>query len=258
MRRTFWIVGVLAIAALGSVALFEFAREGEDSGLLTAQVAKISRLLGYRHKNINVVKRAWAGHTFETAIRATNQYRTDGNKEIKFTESGWHAPSWSMPRSRLIDINLNEKVKVTMTGVFEGEMKGKNEHCTGHCITTERYNFSEFSIYMMDENGNAQGMRNLGTRDNVIRGNTRSQYRFTSLSVENTGNEIVVTDSSGFTLSYTPDFKYVMSHGQKELRRGGNYGKLNPNQKWFLGINCHVNGEGYCKLDIKEILVSKL
>ena len=246
MRRIEWLALIFSLA-LGA----SFFVDGEEQ---VAQITKWGRLF-YGQKLINVQKVTWGGRVFERSVLSTRQYKTDGNKDIKFTDSGFYAPSYSMPRSKLLDINMNKKVKVKISGVLEGEMKSSNEHCTGRCITTERYNFSEFSIYLRDENGNSQGMRNLGTRDNVTRGNTRSKYKFTELTVENTGEEIIVTDSSGFKISYSPDFKYITSHGQTEENHGGNYGKLNPNQKWFLVINCHVNGEGYCKLDVKDIQV---
>ena len=85
---------------------------------------------------------------------------------------------------------------------FEGEMKSANESCTGACITTEKYHFSEFGIYMIDESGNRQGMRVLGTRHNVVQGNNKDKYKFTGLTVENTGSEIVVTDSTGYQIKY--------------------------------------------------------
>ena len=257
MNRKFiqYLISGMIIVA-GAVFLMSGRGTAENNTSL-AQVGKWDRLLGYRSKLTNVEKVIWAGHKFERAILSTKQYKTDGNKDIKFTASGFRAPSYSMPRSKMIDVNLNQKIKVQVLGTFEGETKSSNQNCTGHCIKTERYNFSEFAIYIIDESGNAQGVIVLGTRDNVIRGNTRSKYKFTSLTVENTGNEIIVANGTGFSLSYSPDFKYVTAHGKTEENRGGNYGQLNKNQKWFLRINCHVNTDGYCKLDIKDIKVVK-
>ncbi|MEK7174899.1 MAG: hypothetical protein AAB722_00990 [Patescibacteria group bacterium] len=257
MKKTARII--LALALVWATVFFIKENVWKENGnLALAQISKfkLERLL-YRSKIINIEQRKWAERLFEAGILSTRQYKTDGNKDIKFTENGFYAPSWSMPRSKLIDVDLNQKTKVKISGTFEGEMRSSNDHCTGRCITTEKYRFSEFSIYLMDENGNSRGLRNLGTRDNVVRGNTRGKYKFTELTVENTGSEIVVTDSSGFKISYSLDFKYVTSHGQKEENKGGNYGKPNPNQKWFLVVNCHVNGEGYCKLNIKDIQVIK-
>ena len=204
-------------------------------------------------KNVHTVM--WAGHSFEVAYLDTSQYQTTGNKDITFTNSGWYAPSYSLPRSKLLDVNLNRKVKVKITANFEGEMKSTNEGCTGDCITTEKYHYSEIATYMVDESGNRQGMRVLSARQNIAQGNVKDNYQFTELTVESTDDEIIVTDSTGYTLSFDREFNYVTSGGERELNTGGNYGKLNQDQKWFLSINCHVNGEGNCKLDIKEIQV---
>ena len=215
------------------------------------------RALGGKFQSLkNVHKVNWVGHEFEIAYLDTLQYKNTGNKDIKFTDNGWYAPSYSLPRSKLLDVNLNQKVKVKIKANFEGEMRSTNEDCTGHCITTERYHFSEFGIYMNDESGNRQGMRVLGTRDSIINGNKRDKYNFTEFTVENTGEEIIISDNTGFEISYSMDFNYVTNEaGVREVNIGGNYGKLNQDQKWMLGINCHVNGEGYCKLEIKEIVV---
>lgn len=214
-------------------------------------------------RKANVHQTEITGHQFELAFLDTTQYQTTGNKDIKFSDDGWYAPSYSMPRSKLLDVNLNQKIKLKVIGNFEGYLKdmstvnkdcGENINWYGaKCLTTEAYHFSEFGIYIIDEDGNRQGMRVLGTRNNIVRGNIREKYQFTQLQVENTGEEIIVTDSSGFKISYSKDFKYVITEAGKELNKGGDYGKLNPDQKWVLGINCHVNGEGYCKLEIKDI-----
>lgn len=258
-------LGFTLLVGLSETAMNQSVRSAENSAAIATKYGSLSETIdaGLKHlagKNarvVNIQKRTWAGHEFETGILKTLQYKTSGNSAVQFTDTGWYAPSFSMPRSKLLDVNLNQKNKVRIIGTFEGKLESQDANCTGRCITTERYHFSEFSMYLIDENGNAQGMRNLGTRDNVIRGNTRSKYAFTSLTVENTGDEIIVLDSSGFKIAYSPDFKYVSAHGKREAHRGGSYGKLNKNQKWFLGINCHVNGDGYCKLDIKNVIADK-
>lgn len=216
----------------------------------------MNQIFGGKPEVVNVQQVTWAGHAFETGVLSTSQYKTDGNKDVKFTDTGFYAPSYSLPRSRLLDVNLNQKAKVKITADFEGEIKSMNEGCTGYCITTERYHFSEFGVYMIDESGNRQGMRVLGTRHNIIQGNNKDKYNFTELTVENTGSEIIVTDSTGYKISYSRDFNYVATEAGREENRGKyTYGLLNQDQKWFLGINCHVNGEGYCKLEVKEIQV---
>lgn len=264
------LVGILVFVL--AVFLIEKAAQTEKSvSLVTAEAAKtaapkfqygledgIKFLLGKAAKEVNIKQVTWAGHKFERGILSTGQYKTDGNKDVKFTNSGFSAPSYSLPRSKLLDVDLNQKIKINVLGTFEGGMESPNEGCTGGCITTERYHFSEFGIYIIDESGNRQGMRVLGTRENIVRGNSRSKYLFTELTIENTGSEIVVSDSSGFKLAYSPDFKYVTSGNSTEENNGtGNYNKLDIKKKWFLGINCHVNGVGYCKLDIKEIQTVK-
>ncbi|TSC83254.1 MAG: hypothetical protein G01um101419_84 [Parcubacteria group bacterium Gr01-1014_19] len=255
MKKLIWIAGILIL--LSGIGFVVSLTSNDSKDISLAQINKYDWLLGYRKKLINVKQKKWVGHLFETAILSTNQYKTDGNKDIKFTDSGFYAPSYAMPRSKLLDVNLNQKIKLSIAGTFEGETRSSNDSCTGHCITTEQYNFSEFGIYVIDESGNRQGVRVLGTRDNIIRGNTRNQYKFTSLTVENTGKEIIITDSSGFALAYSPDFRYVTANSKTEENRGGAYGKLNKNGKWFLGINCHVNTVGYCKLDIKDIKIKQ-
>lgn len=225
-----------------------------SAGLAQINPGVLNKVL-YNPKIINVKKVTWAGHLFETGVLSTRQYKIDGNKGVQVTNSGFYAPSWAMPRSRLLDVNPNQKVKVTISGIFEGELESQNPKCTGSCMTTPSYHFSEFSIYLIDEDGNARGVSGMGTRDNVTGGNKRNQYKFTELTVENTGKEIIITNSSGLKLVYSKDLKYVTSDGHTELHRGADYGQINPNQNWNLRINCHVNGEGYCKLDIKDIKV---
>ena len=231
----------------------------EEIDRITEERTKIimNQIFGENPKVVNVHQYTWAGHTFETGVLSTSQYKTDGNEDVKFTDNGFYAPSYSLPRSRLLDASMNQKIKVNIAGTFEGKMESPNTDCKGSCMTTEIYHFSEFGIYMIDESGNRQGMRVLGTRHNIIQGNIRSEYNFTELMVENTGDEIIVTDSTGFEIRYSMDFNYVTTKGiGKEENKGRfTYGLLNPNQKWFLGINCHVNGEGYCRLNITEIQV---
>ena len=235
---------VLGIAGIGLFADVNFWER--DGQLLTAQipVTKWQRSL-YRYKLKDVKKVIWAGHSFERAILDTNEYRTSGNRSIKFTESGFYAPSYALPRSKILDINMNEKVKVTIRGTLEGELKNLS-----------RFNFSEFAIYLTDENGNAKGLRQLGSKHNAQSPNA-PKFKFSGFTVENTGTEIVITDSNDFSLTYSKDFKYVTDRGYKEKNYGGNYGELDPKQKWFLQINCHVNGEGFCRLDLKDIKVTR-
>ena len=291
MRKIFWVVGILVFLLVAGFIAVQITKQQikritqKETERITKEIIEkkvknvtqdeiervtqeeIDRITEERTKQImnqifwgkpevvNVQQFTWAGHNFETGVLSTSQYKTDGNKDVEFTDNGFYAPSYSLPRSKLLDVNMNQKIKVRISGTFEGKMESPNTDCTGYCITTEKYHFSEFGIYMIDESGNRQGMRVLGTRHNIIQGNTRNEYNFTELTVEKTGEEIIVTDSTGFKISYSKDFNYVTTDAGKELNRGGDYGKLNQDQKWFLGINCHVNGEGNCRLNITEIQV---
>ena len=274
MKKAVWIIGVLIFVVVAGFItvnitkqvfnqIYQQVFEKETANLSKEQKENLTAESIFKHfagKNATIAdkqKVSWAGHLFEIGYLDTLQYQTTGNKAIKFTDSGWYAPSYSLPRSKLLDVNLNQKVKVKIVADFGGEMKSTNVDCTGYCITTEKYHFSEFGIYMIDESGNRQGMRVLGTRHNIEQGNNKNKYNFSGLTVENTGDEVTVTDSTGYKLSYSSDFNYVTGEAGRELNRGGDYGKVNPDQKWMLGINCHVNGEGYCKLDIKEIEITK-
>lgn len=256
MKKLYFVTVILvALIAVGCLEQLVSPGESNRSTVVGASNTLDQLLWGSSRSLQDVHQTTMGGREFEVAYLETAQYQTTGNKDIEFTANGWYAPSYSMPRSKFLDVNLNQKVKVKITAVFEGEMKSTNEACTGYCITTEQYHFSEFAIYLIDESGNKQGMRVLGTRHNTVQGNNKEKYNFSELIVENTGDEISVTDSTGYKLSYSPDFNYVTSEAGTELNRSNR--KLNQEQKWVLGINCHVNGEGYCKLTIKEIQVTQ-
>lgn len=275
MNKLVLIIGVLVFLVVASFItvnitkqIFEKVFEKETANLTKEKKDNLTAEDIFKHfagKNATVANRQqviWAGHQFERGYLDTLQYQTTGNKDVKFNSSGWYAPSYSMPRSKILDINLNQKVKVKIIADFEGEMKSTNEDCTGFCMTTEKYHFSEFGIYMIDEDGNRMGMRVLGTRLNVVRGNDKKEYQFRGLTIENTGQEIILTDSTGFEIRYSKDFYYVetLDGGREENKGRYTYspsGSLNQNQKWILGINCHVNGEGDCKLGVKEIQIVK-
>lgn len=239
---------------------------GKETDVSKVSPDDLKVLVGSRtSKWVDVKQVTWAGHKFEVGKLSTQQYETSGNDSIQFTDSGWYAPSFSMPRSKLLDINLNEKVKLKITADFEGSLKnmdivnkdcGENINWYGaKCKTTEAYHFSEFGIYIIDEDGNRQGIRILGTRQNIEQGNSREKYKFTEFTIENTGEEIKFVDSTGFKFSYSKDLKYITTEAGTEENKSGDYGIVNPNQKWILGINCHVNGEGFCQLNIEEIQV---
>ena len=241
---------------------------GKETDVSKVSPGDLKVLVGSRtSKWVDVKQVTWAGHKFEIGKLSTEQYETSGNDSIQFTDSGWYAPSFSMPRSKLLDVNLNEKVKLKITADFEGQLKnmdtvnkdcGENINWYGaKCKTTEAYHFSEFAIYIIDEDGDRQGIRVLGTRQNIEQGNTREKYKFSEFTIENTGEEIKFTDSTGFKFSYSKDLKYITTEAGTEENKGGVYGTVNLDQKWILGINCHVNGEGDCRLGVKEIQIVK-
>ncbi|MBI3535306.1 MAG: hypothetical protein HY072_07455, partial [Deltaproteobacteria bacterium] len=168
-------IGVAFVAVSDSTNIKEVAIKIPNS-LVAAVVAPTSlgkynledlfrHLAGKAARVVNIKKLTWAGHEFETGVLSTGQYKTDGNKDVKFTESGFYAPSYALPRSKLMDVNLNEKVKVKIAGTFEGQMDSPNTDCTGFCMTKEKYHFSEFGIYLIDESGNRQGIGGVGTRE---------------------------------------------------------------------------------------------
>ena len=280
MKKVFWIVFVLIFIIVAGFIATKITKgviakviraKMENSGLAdkTTQ-AEFDQIVDDNFKIIirgifrrprveNSHEVTWAGHVFEAGQLRTSQYKSDG--AVEFTSDGFRAGSYSMPRTKLLDVNLNQKIKVKIKADFEGRLDdstaNSNEDCLGFCITSERYHFSEFAIYAVDEDGNRQGLRVLGTRHNVVRGNSRKDFAFTELTIENTGERITATDNTGFKVSYTKDLNYLIDEGGKNIYVGADYGEMNQNQKWVLGINSHVNGEGYAKLKIKEIQIIK-
>lgn len=281
VKKLSWIIGVLVFVVVAGFIAIEITKmvvrgimkakmensiladkttQAEFDQIVDDNVKIIINGIFRQPKVENPHEVTWAGHVFEVEQLRTSQYKSDGT--VEFTNDGFRAGSYSMPRTKLLDVNLNQKIKVKIKADFEGRLDSSaansNENCVGFCITTERYHFSEFGIYLLDESTGKMGMRVLGTRHNTVRGNSRKEFKFTELTVENTGDEVILTDSSGNKLIYSKDFAYVTGEAGKGPNTGtGNYGKLSPNEKWVLGINSHINGEGYSKLKIKEIQVIK-
>ncbi|MBI3412745.1 MAG: hypothetical protein HY051_01525 [Candidatus Aenigmarchaeota archaeon] len=198
----------------------------------------------------------WAGHPFEIGKLSTLQYPTSGNAGIQFTDKGFYASSYSLPRSKLLDVDMNQKIKIKVTGNFEGQLYnmstvnagcGENINYYGaKCLTTEAYHFSEICIYLVDSRGTKYGIRCLGTRHNIMQGNTREHFKFDWFIVENTGKGIIFEDSSGVKLDLTNDTKTAHS-----------ILSLDKTDTWRLRINSHVNGEGWSRLEINEIEIVK-
>lgn len=193
----------------------------------------------------DIQKTTWAGHSFETADLRSIQYRSGG--PIEWTGNGFVAGGSTMPRTKLLDVDFNQKIKVIIIANMEGELNSDNSHCKiPSCIIDSEYNFVELPVYLMDNDETKYGLRVLGTRHNIIQGNTRNKFKFTWFSVENTGKSIIFEDSGGTRL--TSDEIIVSSSKPSDL---------NPNDPWRLRINADVNGDGYAKLEIKEIRVNK-
>ena len=237
--------------------------ERKEGGLPRAEFERrvqeeIDKVVEFRTKHIlnriirlspdrmtDIRQTTWAGHRFETADLRSIQYRSGG--PIEWTNSGFWAGSSTMPRTKLLDIDFNQKIKVTIIGDMEGELKSNNEHCTiPSCIVDSDYDFVEIPIYLVDDKDTKYGMRLFGTRFNLVEGNIRSKFKFSWFSVENTGKSIVIEDSGGTRIVL--DDSTVSSH---------KLSNLNPNVPWRLRITADVNGEGYAKLEIKEIRVRK-
>lgn len=206
------------------------------------------------NKPVDVRRVTWAGHLFEIGKLSTSQYDNSGNDGIQFTDNGFSAPSFSLPRSKLLDVNMNKKIKIKVSGNFEGKLDNidtVNKDCGeetnwygAKCLTTEAYHFSEICIYLVDSKEAKYGIRCLGTRDSIIKGNIRETFKFKWFTVENTGKGIIFEDSSGFKLDLTQD-----------LTTEHKLSSLDKNDEWRLRINSHVNGVGYSKLEISEIKI---
>ncbi len=91
MRKMVW--AAFALLVLSSMFFILSRQLGGVDESTTAQIGKWDWLLGYRKKVINVQKVTWAGHLFERGVLSTNQYKTTGNKDIKFTNSGFMLPA---------------------------------------------------------------------------------------------------------------------------------------------------------------------
>ena len=261
MKKLFLIIGGLifiVIAALITVTVSKrITDEIVPDGVGKPSALEIKRLVGgATGKATSTSQVTWAGHLFEIARLSTLQYDTSGNKDIKFTENGFAAPSFSLPRSKLLDVNMNQKIKIKVIGNFEGQLenmdtvnKDCNEKINWHgakCLTTEEYHFSEICIYLVDSKETKYGVRCLGTRDSITRGNIREHFNFDWFTLENTGQGIIFNDSSGFKLDLTND-----TQTEHKLT------DLDKNDEWRLRINSHVNGIGYSKLEISEIQIMK-
>ena len=195
----------------------------------------------------NLHQVSWAGHNFEVSQLRDVNYKSDG--KIEWTDNGFLAHDYSMPRSKLLDVNMNQKIKIKVTANMEGKLESDVPKCTTDaCFFDHSYPFAEFGVYFVDNKDDGEirfGIALIGTRDRIALGNARNKFKFDWFSVENTGKEIIFEDSSGR--------KFALD---KNTRTNHTLSELNQGDEWRLRINSHVNGKGYTKLEIKEIQVT--
>ena len=183
----------------------------------------------------------WADHTFSIA--------KTGN--VEFVENGFKVFGRSnnddgLATSKLVDVNMNQRIKVTVVGDFEGK------YVSGE--------WSEFAIYLAEKDAaffdKKAGIALLGSRDNVAQSdaprageNVRDEFKFEWFSVENTGDKIIIEDSSGRVIEENRGTEKSSSHNVFE--------RLDSEKEWNIRINSHVKGEGETSLNVKEIIVEE-
>lgn len=197
----------------------------------------------------NLHKVSWAGHNFEVAKLRSPYYKSDGM--IEWIDNGFIAHDYSMPRSKMLDVNMNQKIKIKVIGNFEGKLESDVPDCASeNCLSEHDYPFAEFAIYFVDSRDSYEikyGIALIGTRDRITAGHARSEFKFDWFSVENTGKEIIFEDNLGRKLVF--DKNTPSEHKLSDL---------NQDDEWKLRINSHVNGIGYTKLTISEVEIDPL
>lgn len=194
----------------------------------------------YYFDDVDLIKKqgktTWVGHEFEIA--------SSGN--VTFTEKGYEVFGKSnfddsLVTSRLLDVNLNQLIKVTIIADI-----------TGVYVSGD---WSEITSYIRYGENSKYGFALFGSRDHVCplsyrmqglctteEANVRDEFNFTWFSIENDGKDIIFEDSSGrsFSMNENTDTEHKFP---------------DRNVEWNLGINSHVKGEGSTSLKIKEIIV---
>lgn len=197
-----------------------------------------------RAKARNVHQVTWVGHRFEVGELKDPNYDSSGTVEL--LADGFRGGSHSLPRTKLLDLNLNQPMTLKVTADISGELESPNPDCvTTLCRTGRRYRFAEVALYLIDREGARFGVALLGTRDHIRAGNGRSEFKFTEFTIENTGQAIIFTDSSGRRI--VSDAISETEHRLSDLKTDG---------EWRLGINSHTNGEGYTEVRIKAIEIA--
>lgn len=256
MNKLFLIIGVLifiVVTGFITVNITKQIFEKETSGLTQEQVNElapkdiISQVFRGGSQNFeNLHQVTWAGHEFEVAKLKSPYYKSDGT--VEWIDNGFIAHDFSMPRSKLLDVNMNQKRKIKVIANMEGRLDSNVPDCASEaCLNEHEYPFSEFAIYFVDSRDDYEikyGIALLGTRDRIATGHTRDEFKFGWFTVENTGKEIIFEDSSGR--------KFVFDENTPTEHK---LSDLNQSDEWRLRINSHVNGMGYTKLEISEIQV---
>lgn len=190
----------------------------------------------------------WAGHEFRIA--------SSGN--VEFVEDGYNVLGRSnsddgLATSKLLDININQLIKVTVYA----DMKGT--YVTG--------DWSEFGIYLAEKEDsftdNKAGIALLGSRDHVDGSgapdagkNLRNEFSFEWFSIENTGDSIIFTDS--WNRSHEEPINEIRKDDKAKWSIQPLLQNLDQSKEWSIRINSHVKGEGSTSLRIKDIVVEKL
>lgn len=259
MKKLFLIIGALVFIVVTyfiTVGITKKIVEEKTEGLTQQEIDRltpkeiINQMIGGDSQNFdNLHQVIWAGHNFEVAKLNSPYYKSDG--VVEWTSNGFIAHDYSMPRSKILDVNMNQKIKIKVIGNFEGKLESDVPDCTSEdCLFENSYPFAEFAIYFVDSRDSYEikyGIALIGTRDRIAIGHARSEFKFDWFTVENTGKEIIFEDSSGRKLVLDESSQ---THQQLNV--------LNPKDEWSLRINSHVNGKGYTKLEIKEIQTNPL
>jgi len=160
--------------------------------------------------------------------------------EMLEKEDGFLVSSGGLATSKLLDINLNQKIKVKVFANMTGE------YISG--------DWSEFAIYVTEKedsfSDNKAGIALIGSRDHVAQfsgenENVRDSFNFEWFSVENTGETVIFEDSSGRSFSEDKDTDKPSSEKV--------FGGLDPNKEWVIRINSHVKGKGHTSIIFNKI-----
>lgn len=259
MKKLFLIVGVLIFIVVAYFITVEITKrifEKETASLTQEEVDRLTpkeilnHIVGGDSQNFdNLHKVTWAGYNFEVAKLKSPYYKSDG--KVEWTNNGFIARDFSMPRSKLLDVNMNQKIKIKVIANMEGKLESDVSDCKDDaCFNEHEYPFAEFATYFVDSRDSYEikyGIALVGTRDRIAAGHARSEFKLDWFTVENTGKEIIFEDSSGR--------KIVTDENSPTEQK---LSILDRDDKWRLRINSHVNGMGYTKLEIKEIQINTL